>query len=195
LLIPIQSSYVALECTDDLLAAVEKVRSQANPNLHTLGVGSPRSGRRSSRLTGNPNAYFDAEFTALLYEFTAQIADYLATLGHTSMRTLAGLIAFNVLHCPTEMKYFAQQLFEFSESTSGDLTDPVYLAARAFSLASAGGNGIEAAMSRDNLDAVIAPSYSFASSPAAVTGYPNISVPVGLTREGKPAGIWMYSGS
>jgi hypothetical protein len=89
---------------------------------------------------------------------------------------------------------FGQELFEISESTSGDLTDPVYLDARAFMLASAGANGIDAAMSRDSLDAIIAPSYSFASTPAAVAGYPNIAVPVGLTPEGKPAGIWMYSG-
>ena len=38
LLIPIQSSYFALEGTDDLLETVEKVRSRANPTLHILGV-------------------------------------------------------------------------------------------------------------------------------------------------------------
>jgi amidase len=92
------------------------------------------------------------------------------------------------------MKYFGQELFEMSEEMSGDLTDPDYLDARAFSQASAGANGIDAAIARDKLDAIIAPTYSFASSPAAVAGYPNISVPVGLTPEGKPAGIWMYSG-
>jgi amidase len=144
--------------------------------------------------SGDPFLYFDAEITVLLYEFKAQIAEYLETLGHTSMRTLADLIAFNIRHCPTEMKYFGQEIFELSDGTSGDLTDPVYLAARAFSLASAGVNGIDAALGRDRLDAIIAPSYSFASSPAAVAGYPNISIPVGLTPEGKPAGIWMYSG-
>jgi len=144
--------------------------------------------------TGDPLAYFDAEFAVLLVEFKAQIADYLETLGHTQLRTLSDLIAFNQRHCPTEMKYFGQELFEISESTSGDLSDPDYLAARAFSLASAGANGIDAAIARGKLDAIIAPSYSFASTPAAVAGYPNISVPIGLTPEGKPAGIWMYSG-
>ena len=38
LLIPIQSSYFALEGTDDLLETIDKVRSRANPNLHILGV-------------------------------------------------------------------------------------------------------------------------------------------------------------
>jgi chromosome partitioning protein len=38
LLIPIQSSYFALEGTDDLLETVEKVRARANPKLEILGV-------------------------------------------------------------------------------------------------------------------------------------------------------------
>ncbi len=37
-LIPIQSSYFALEGTDDLLETIEKVRSRPNPNLDLLGV-------------------------------------------------------------------------------------------------------------------------------------------------------------
>ncbi len=38
LLIPIQSSYFALEGTDDLLETVEKVRARLNPNLKLLGA-------------------------------------------------------------------------------------------------------------------------------------------------------------
>ena len=90
------------------------------------------------------------------------------------------------------MKYFGQEVFELSEATSGDLTDPTYVAARALCLELSRTQGIDAALQRDNLDAIIAPSYSFASSPAAVAGYPNISIPVGITTHGKPAGIWMY---
>ncbi len=37
-LIPIQSSYFALEGTDDLLETIEKVRSRPNPDLQLLGV-------------------------------------------------------------------------------------------------------------------------------------------------------------
>jgi amidase len=168
----------------DLVAVVE----QAMTTMSALGATLIPTD------TGDSGLYFDSEFTVLLYEFKVQIAEYLATLRHTRLRTLADLIAFNLEHCATEMKYFGQQLFELSEETSGDLTDPTYLDARAHSLASARANGIDAALQRDHLDAIIAPSYSFASTPAAVAGYPNISVPVGLTPEGKPAGIWMYSG-
>jgi chromosome partitioning protein len=48
LLIPIQSSYFALEGTDDLLETVEKVRSRANPGLCLLGVVITMHDRRTS---------------------------------------------------------------------------------------------------------------------------------------------------
>lgn len=147
--------------------------------------------------TGDPSAdnfkFYNDETLVLLVEFKKQIADYLATLTHTSMRTLADLIAFNIAHCPAEMKYFGQEIFELSEATSGDLTDPDYLAARLANLAFAQG-GINGVLLNNNVQAIVAPTYSFASSPAAVAGYPDISIPVGLTPEGKPAGLWMYSG-
>ena len=144
--------------------------------------------------TGDSYLYFDAEFTVLLFEFKVQIAEYLATLTNTTIQTLADLIAFDIENCPQEMKYFGQEVFELSEATSGDLTDPEYLAARALCLQLSRDEGIDRALEKDHLDAIIAPSYSFASAPAAVAGYPNISIPVGLTTKGKPAGIWMYSG-
>jgi amidase len=144
--------------------------------------------------TGDSNLYFDAEFTVLLFEFKVQIAEYLAGLTNTTIHTLADLITFDLDHCPQEMKYFGQEVFELSEATSGDLMDPEYLAARALCLQLSRDEGIDAALERDHLDAIIAPSYSFASTPAAVAGYPNISIPVGLTAKGKPAGIWMYGG-
>jgi chromosome partitioning protein len=48
LLIPIQSSYFALEGTDDLLETIEKVRSRANPGLQILGVVITMHDRRTS---------------------------------------------------------------------------------------------------------------------------------------------------
>src|SRR6266566_1096554 len=148
--------------------------------------------------TGNPFQknfkFYNDEFTVLLYEFKVQIAQYLAGLSNTTMHTLADLIAFDIAHCEEEMKYFGQEVFELSEQTSGNLNDPVYLSARADNLTFAQTNGIDAALKKDNLDAIVAPTYSFASSLPAVAGYPNFSIPVGLTPQGKPAGLWMYSG-
>jgi len=80
--------------------------------------------------TGDVFAYTDDEFTALLYEFRAQIADYLATLTHTNMRTLADLIAFNNAHCEQELVYYGQEVFEQSEQAVGYPNDPTYVAAR-----------------------------------------------------------------
>jgi chromosome partitioning protein len=48
LLIPIQSSYFALEGTDDLLETIEKVRSRANPTLRILGVVITMHDKRTS---------------------------------------------------------------------------------------------------------------------------------------------------
>jgi amidase len=148
--------------------------------------------------TGNPAnknfKFYNDEFTVLLYEFKVQIAQYLAALSNTTIRTLADLIAFDIAHCEDEMKFFGQEVFELSEQTSGNLSDPAYLSARADNLLFARTNGIDAALQKDKLDAIVAPTYSFASSLPAVAGYPNLSMPIGLTPEGKPAGLWMYSG-
>ena len=48
LLIPIQSSYFALEGTDDLLETIEKVKTRANPSLEMIGVLITMHDRRTS---------------------------------------------------------------------------------------------------------------------------------------------------
>ena len=48
ILIPIQSSYFALEGTDDLLETIEKVRARANPGLQLLGVLVTMHDKRTS---------------------------------------------------------------------------------------------------------------------------------------------------
>ncbi len=148
--------------------------------------------------TGDPFAWFDAEFLVLMHEFKGDIAAYLSTLRHTRrdtrMRTLADLIAFNNRHCEEEMEFFGQEIFEASNMLSGDLDDPAYLEARALSLRLARDEGIDRVMAEHNLDAVLSPSYAFGSSAPAVAGYPIISVPVGVSPEGIPAGVWLYAG-
>jgi amidase len=140
--------------------------------------------------TGDVFAYNGDEFTALLYEFRAQIADYLATLTHTTMRTLADLIAFNNAHCPQEMPYYDQDVFLASELLVGYPNDPVYIAARnnATTTARAGIDNVIAA----GVDAIVAPHLTNSTGPA-VAGYPNFSMPVGIRSSGRPAGMLMYS--
>jgi amidase len=141
--------------------------------------------------TGDVFAYTDDEFTALLFEFKAQIAQYLQTLTHTNMRTLADLIAFNNSHCPQELVYYGQEIFELAQMTSGDLNDPSYVAARNHATSTARA-GIDGAMARDHLDAIVAPHLTNSTGPA-VAGYPNLSMPVGIRSSGRPAGMLMYS--
>ncbi|HET9369432.1 MAG TPA: amidase family protein [Vicinamibacterales bacterium] len=141
--------------------------------------------------SGDIFGYFGDEFTALLFEFKADIAAYLATLGHTTMRTLADLIEFNLAHCPAELEFYGQELFELAESTT-DLSDPVYLAARA-AATTAARTGIDAALAAGNVDVIVAPHLTNSTAPA-VSGYPNLGLPLGLRSDGKPAGLMMYTG-
>ena len=141
--------------------------------------------------TGDVFAYNGDEFTALLYEFRAQIAEYLATLTHTNMRTLADLIAFNNAHCPQELVYYDQDVFLLSEQFVGYPNDPNYIAARTNARTLAR-TGIDNALQAQNLDAIVAPHLTNSTGPA-VAGYPNFSMPVGIRSSGRPAGMLMYS--
>jgi len=140
--------------------------------------------------TGDVFAYNGDESTALLYEFRAQIADYLATLTHTNMRTLADLIAFNDAHCPQEMPYYGQEVFLLAEMFPGYPNDPAYIAARTHAR-SASRSGIDGVIN-SGVDAIVAPHLTNSTGPA-VSGYPNLSLPVGIRTSGRPAGMLMYS--
>jgi amidase len=120
---------------------------------------------------------FDDEFTVLLFEFKVQIAEYLTPVRHTKMRTLADLIEFNRKRCDKELRFFGQEVFEAAEATSGDLTDPEYLAALATNQGF--GKRVIDGFIDQGFDAIITPSFSFGTSPAAVSGYPRMAVPVG----------------
>src|SRR4051794_9817974 len=141
--------------------------------------------------TGDVFEYTDDEFTALLYEFKAQIAQYLATLTNTNMRTLADLIRFNVAHCQQELVYYDQDVFEAAEQTHGYPSNPIYVHARTHAQHLAR-SGIDHAIFSQNLDAIVAPHLTNSTGPA-VAGYPNLSLPVGIRPDGRPAGMLMYS--
>ena len=143
---------------------------------------------------GDPFDWFDAEFFVLLHEFKGDIANYLASLQKTSMRTLSDLIRFNIEHCSQEMRFFGQEIFEISDSLSGALDDPDYLAARALCLELGRDQGIDRALAQHDLDAIVTPSYAFGTSGPAVAGYPMLSLPVGISSEGRPAGMWLSGG-
>jgi chromosome partitioning protein len=67
LLIPIQSSYFALEGTDDLLETIEKVRARANPGLRILGVVITMHDKRTS-LARDIRAQIDKVFGTKVFK-------------------------------------------------------------------------------------------------------------------------------
>jgi amidase len=143
-----------------------------------------------------------AEFEVLLFEFKADLNAYLAGRTDLAVHSLAELIDFNEAHATTELKYFGQEIF-LSAEAKGPLTDAAYLAALEKSHRLSRQEGIDAVMDKLQLDALVAPTgipawptdlingdhfLGGSSSPAAMAGYPLITVPAGFSF-GLPVGI------
>jgi amidase len=179
-------------------AAVDKLMEQSIAAMKSAGaeiidpVEIPPDGKIS-----------EPENEVLLYEFKAGLNAYLKARGRTE--TLAGLIAFNEKNRTRELDHFGQELFLKAEK-KGPLTDAVYRKARAECIRLTRTEGIDAACSKNRLQALIAPTSCVAwltdyingdsgnggcSTPPAVAGYPHITVPAGLVH-GLPAGISFF---
>ena len=143
---------------------------------------------------------YEDEDTVFLYELKADLAAYFNTSG-APVESLADVIAFNKAHADTVMPFFGQDYFLLAQE-SGPLTDEAYQAALENSKRAARA-GIDGALNEDELDALIAPTNGPAwmidhvngdtfsvgsSSLAAVSGYPNITVPAGFVS-GLPIGL------
>ena len=150
------------------------------------------------------SAKYDAsELDVLLYEFKADLDKYLAAAGPgASVKTLAELITFNEKNKDREMPFFGQELLTRAQE-KGPLTTPAYRKALATCRQLARSEGIDLYMTKHKLDALVAPSNGPAwitdfvngdhytggsSSPAAVAGYPSVTVPAGFVF-GLPVGI------
>jgi amidase len=151
----------------------------------------------------NAGGYDASELEVLLYEFKADLDKYLGALGPaTKMHSLADVIAFNEANRSREMPFFGQELM-LQAQQKGPLTDKAYRDALAKDLRLSRKEGIDAVMDRLHLDAIVAPTggpswttdlvngdhfVGSSSTPAAVAGYPSITVPAGYVF-GQPVGI------
>ena len=155
-------------------------------------------------------ADFGDELLVILAELKAAMRDYLASRPGDGPRTLADVVAFNRDHADVELAHFGQSLFERS-LTGPDVTSREYVDARARCLRHAREEGIDAALRAHDLDALVTPSYAPAcpidlvnaeahpgscTGPAAVAGYPLLTVPTGLAT-GLPVAVsfWGTAGS
>jgi amidase len=144
-----------------------------------------------------------SEFTVLLNDFKHDLNAYLSTRTGVPIASLADAIAFDNAHAAEEMPFFAQEIFEAAQATSGDLTDPAYLAALAADKTFGGSEGIDLLLAQNNISAIVAPTDTPAwptdlingdhfifgsSSAAAIVGYPIIVVPMGFSF-GMPLGL------
>jgi amidase len=151
----------------------------------------------------------ETEYEVLLYEFKADLNAYLARLGpNARVHSLKDIIEFNESNQDKVMPYFGQEVMLKSEA-KGPLTDEAYLKALETNHRLTRDEGIDATLGKYQLDAIIAPSGGPAwltdwvngdahgggsSSPAAVAGYPNITVPAGAIF-GLPVGISFIGGA
>jgi amidase len=147
-----------------------------------------------------------ADYQVLLYEFKAGLNAYLASLAASvPYRTLADVIEFNRRNADKELPYFGQETF-LAAQAKGPLTDKPYLDALEKCGRLTRDEGIDAVMNEHKLDALVAPTGGPAgkvdliygdrgaggsSSPAAVSGYPNLTVPAGHAY-GLPIGLSFF---
>ncbi len=151
----------------------------------------------------NTDKIGNSELQVLLYEFKPGLAAYFAEYApHAPVRDMASVIAFNQRERVRELPYFGQEHMERSQAKSG-LDTPEYLDALANCKRYSRAEGIDQILLEHRLDALVAPTAGPAwlidlvngdssggsfSSPAAVAGYPHVTVPAGSVH-GMPVGL------
>jgi amidase len=151
----------------------------------------------------NTDKYGESEMAVLLHEFAPDLEAWLAAYApHAPVKNMADVIAFNEKQAAREMPYFGQEHLIAAGGKRG-LDAKAYREALANNLRYTREEGIDKVLRAHRLDALVAPTGGVAwltdyingdhygmsfSSPAAVAGYPHITVPAGYTR-GLPVGL------
>lgn len=154
--------------------------------------------------------YDKDEGTVLAYEFKTDLGLYLQRRDVAPLQTLADVMAFNERESERELRWFGQERMTESQG-KGDLRSSEYRAALRRSKRMSGPEGIDAALKKHKLDALVALTQSPAwpidlingdswasgfssSTPAAVAGYPHVTVPAGFVH-GLPMGVSFFAGA
>lgn len=144
-------------------------------------------------------------FQVMLYEYKDGLNSYFASLGeNAAIKSLEDLIEFNKKD-EIEMEFYDQRYLEMAQE-KGPLTEKAYTEALEAMHKGTREEGIDKVMDEHQLDAIIGPTGAPAwktdhtngdhymlssSSPAAISGYPNITVPMAFV-EGLPVGISFF---
>lgn len=144
-------------------------------------------------------------FQVMLHEYKDGLNDYFASLGPVApIKNLTDLIEYNKTD-KVEMDFYGQEYLEMALSMEGMESEDYLMHLEAANQGSTV-NGIDRVMDALNLDAIIAPTGSPAwktdhtngdsftlgsSSPAAISGYPSITVPMGYVGE-LPVGLSIF---
>jgi amidase len=150
--------------------------------------------------------FTESEFEVLLYEFKADLYAYLAAHADSvPVRSLADIIEFNDRRRGEEMPYFDQEILVMAEK-KGPLSDKTYTEALEKNHRLSRVEGIDAVVEKYKLDALVAATTGPAwlidwvtgdhesgscTSPAAVAGYPHVTVPAGFVH-GLPVGLSFF---
>ena len=144
-------------------------------------------------------------FQVLLYEFKDGLNKYFQSLGpNAEVKSLEDLVE-QTFSDSVEMHYHDHALLKIAQEKGG-LDSEEYQKALAYVQKASREDGIDKVMNEHNLDAIVAPTGGPAwktdlingdnfgvgsSSPAAISGYPNITVPMG-NIDGLPVGISIF---
>jgi amidase len=193
----VRGSYTGLDAVDVLIdRAAEKLKELGATIVDPVELPDTKK-------------YADAELDVLLYELKAGLNEYLPAFApRAAVQTLADVIAFNEREHGRELPLFSQDLFVKAQAKGG-LDEAAYKEALALCRRLARDEGIDKALSENKLDALIAPTGGPAwltdlingdstgasfSTPAAVAGYPHITVPAGFVA-GLPIGLSFVGGA
>jgi len=157
----------------------------------------------------NFDKFGSTELEVLHYEFRAGLNKYLKSLdNHIPIHSMEDVIKFNEENSDRVMPYFGQEHLIMAQE-KGPLSETKYKDALAKNLRLTRKDGIDAAFRKHKLDAIIVPSGGPAwtidlangdainwdlesTSPAAVAGYPHITVPAGFVF-GLPIGLSFFA--